>query len=382
MRPAMRFLILFLIVLASSAHAQHPVEQNASLSITGIINFPAAAEKEFVFFEKQLLPANRFVVIDSVEVDANRKFTRTFSQLPPGYYRLRHTTNSRLMIIDAGSTSLRVNVDTASFATESGRVKFIKINLEGSELISRTQRYFDIGSFYYRNYISPVERQLRELASVANTNPHILDSLNSALKSARSKMIRETSRYVLDSMDVSIGIYQTMNSWDNSDLTFMNAVMEKFRSRKPDSFILPFMEARYKTLVDTRLIGRNAPAFSLPDDHEQAVDLNTYVGKKILLDFWASWCGPCIKEMKAYKEIIKKIEAKGIVVISISLDKNPEHWKKSLLANEFPWVQLIDTESKTGKAYGIQFMPTNYLIDIDGKIIAKNVTLQELISTN
>lgn len=374
----MRFYTLFLILLASSAYARQAA-QNGNLTVTGAINFPAETQKEFVFFEKQLLPANKFVVVDSAAVSADRKFTLNFAQLPPGYYRLRYNATSRLMIIDAGNTNLNARIDTSSFAAEGERVKVIVIKIEGSQLISSVQRYYDIGSFYYRNYISPMEMQLRQLTPIATTNPHVLDSLNTALKNVRSKMVKETNQYVLDSMDVSIGIYQTMNSWDNGDLSFMNTVMEKFRSRKPDSFILPFMEARYKTLVDTRLIGRKAPAFTLPDAQGENSTLSKYVGKKILLDFWASWCGPCIQEMKAYKKIINQLEDKGIVVISISLDRNPAQWKKSLLSYEFPWVQLIDAENKTGKAYGIQFMPTNYLIDIDGKIIAKNITINELI---
>ncbi len=374
----MRFCTLLIFLFTSTGNAQQRAIDNASLTVTGTINFPAKT-KTPIFFEKQLLPANKFVVIDSASVSADQKFMLKFLQLAPGYYRLRYDNNSRLIIVDVGKTDIRASIDTASFATEDGRVKFIKINFEGSDLISRTQRYFDINSFYFRKFIAPLETQLRNLAPLT-TNPHTLDSLNAALKYARSKMIQESSRYVLDSMDVSIGIYQTMNSWDNNDLAFMDTVMEKFRSRKPDSFILPFMEARYKNLVDTRLIGHPAPPFRLSDADDNMIDLASYAGKKVLLDFWASWCGPCIKEMKAYKGLIKQIEQQGIVIISISLDKNIDHWRKSLNTNQFPWVQLIDSQGITGKVYGIQFMPTNYLIDKDGKVIAKNITIQELIS--
>jgi len=111
------------------------------------------------------------------------------------------------------------------------------------------------------------------------------------------------------------------------------------------------------------------------------IKLSAYRSKIVLLDFWASWCQPCIEKFPELLEAQNKYGASNLQIISFSIDKNKEAWVKALNKYKLPWPQVVDlagVDGPTPKDYGIIFIPTSLLIDKEGKIAAKNLRGRKL----
>lgn len=128
-------------------------------------------------------------------------------------------------------------------------------------------------------------------------------------------------------------------------------------------------------------IGAPAPAFSIPDMDGKMVSLADFKGKYVLLDFWASWCGPCKPQIPFLKAANEKFKNRNLVVLGISLDSKKELWIKAVAKHELNWLNLSSLKGwgdATASAYGASYIPFNVLIGPDGNIIAKNLYGEEL----
>lgn len=130
-------------------------------------------------------------------------------------------------------------------------------------------------------------------------------------------------------------------------------------------------------------LGAVAPAFSQTDVNGKVVKLSDYKGKYVLVDFWASWCGPCRKENPNVVLAYKKYHDKGFDVLGVSLDDKKNLWEKAIEKDGLTWTHVSDLKgwkNDVAILYGVTLVPTNYLIGPDGKIIAKNLREEELQS--
>ncbi|MDR1937770.1 MAG: AhpC/TSA family protein [Tannerellaceae bacterium] len=138
-------------------------------------------------------------------------------------------------------------------------------------------------------------------------------------------------------------------------------------------------------LLEKIAIGKPAPDFSLPDPEGNIVSLSGRLGKGyILLDFWASWCGPCRRENPNIVKNYNEYKDKGFDVFSVSLDKTKEAWIKGIEEDQLTWTHVSDVlfwDSAPAKLYGIRAIPANFLVDKDGIIVAKNLRGEELGKT-
>ena len=128
-------------------------------------------------------------------------------------------------------------------------------------------------------------------------------------------------------------------------------------------------------------IGHKAIDFTQPDINGKNIALSSYRGKYVLVDFWASWCGPCRTENPNVVNAYHQYRDKGFDVLGVSLDGDKSAWLKAIKKDQLPWTQLSDLkawDNAACTAYGIKGIPFNVLLDKKGIIIAKNLRGEDL----
>ncbi len=137
------------------------------------------------------------------------------------------------------------------------------------------------------------------------------------------------------------------------------------------------LEARFLAERSVK-IGNKAPDFSQPDTNGKMIKVSDFEGQYVLIDFWASWCGPCRAENPNLLKAYNKYKGKGLEVLAVSLDdtKGKNAWIKAIKDDGLPWIHVADLKGWSNEAavlYGVRAVPQNYLVDPKGNIVAINI---------
>jgi len=136
-------------------------------------------------------------------------------------------------------------------------------------------------------------------------------------------------------------------------------------------------------IANTTSVGAMAPVFTQNDVNDKPVSLKDFHGKYVLVDFWASWCGPCRGENPNVVKAYNQYKDKNFTVLGVSLDRpgKKDDWLAAIKADGLEWTQVSDLkfwDNDVAKLYGIKSIPQNYLLDPTGKIIGKNLRGDDL----
>jgi thiol-disulfide isomerase/thioredoxin len=134
--------------------------------------------------------------------------------------------------------------------------------------------------------------------------------------------------------------------------------------------------AKKLEVLKKSMVGQQMINFKQNDVNRKPVSFSNFKGKYVLVDFWASWCGPCRAENPNILKAYNAYKDKGFTVVGISLDNKEANWKKAIQDDKMPWTQLSDLKgwkNEVSDYYGILSIPCNMLVDPSGKIIARDL---------
>lgn len=274
------------------------------------------------------------------------------------------------------------NMDEQSFFLTNTKIKIRGGSLKTAMIKGGAeQREYLI----YKSQTVPMLDSIRSLrkqlyASKKNGNPmhtigmdNLLDSLETVLSDRKERFIREHSdSYVaLDllaqrSKEISTPEFEALFKQLNDNIRNTSLGMEI--QKKIDA-------------VKASTVGKQAMDFEVEDINGDKITLTSYIGKYVLLDFWASWCMPCRAENPILKQAYENFSAYNFDILSVSLDTKRALWERAIHEDGLPWKQVSDlkgAKSPIALGYGISAIPQNFLIDPTGKIIAKNLRGEDL----
>jgi peroxiredoxin len=126
-----------------------------------------------------------------------------------------------------------------------------------------------------------------------------------------------------------------------------------------------------------------APEFSAPNVDGKMVSLKESLGKITIVDFWASWCKPCRAENPNVVALYNEFHAKGLNIIGVSLDRDAAAWKEAITADGLTWTEVSNLkfwQNPIAQKYNVKSIPATFLLDANGKIIAKDLSGEALKS--
>ena len=182
---------------------------------------------------------------------------------------------------------------------------------------------------------------------------------------------------VIDNVGTDFGLYNLNNSYYYFTPEELAPVLEGYLAAFPTNVRLQRMKANNNLSLETA-VGKQFKDFEMADVDGNMHKISEYVATNevTLIDFWASWCGPCRAEMPAVKAAYEAYKAKGFGIVGVSLDNNKEAWLKGIADLGIEWPQISDLQGwgcAGAKLYGVNSIPATVLVAKDGTILAKNV---------
>ena len=248
-------------------------------------------------------------------------------------------------------------------------------NIEGSPntktiyevewVLANIQKQIDSVQRLYNSAVDP-ETKDRVGREYINLNNAKNVYLNNVIRSNPGSLV---NLFFIERLNIDNGFADTYKLVDS-------ALMKNYPNHPG---VLSFHNKTQALLKTT--IGSKAPNIKLPSPNGDSLDLYSVKGELILVDFWASWCGPCRKENPYVVKAYQTFHPKGFEIFAVSLDKDKQSWINAINTDKLTWYHVSDLKywnSEAAKLYGVSVVPYNFLLDENHIIIAKNLRGEKL----
>ncbi len=367
------YALLFVTVATACQQKKH-----GAFTVTGVIE--NAPGKKVVLMETPYANAQP-VILDSAILKGKGSFTLKGRANEEGIYRLVLENGPDVILVN-DNNNIKVHLDVNDYrdytvegspASESLHTLFENYRAKDSVILTTFKAIDSIKSLAGQDSIAAIW-QTRNDQQIVSLNNTLKDYINSSASPA-------ASLYALGMASETI---------PNEELKSIADVLSK---KFPEHTGL----ARIKSMLAVRtpaaapatenaannyaLLNKQAPDLTMNDVNGKPVSISSFKGKYLLVDFWASWCGPCRQENPNVVAAYNEFKNKNFTILGVSLDEDKSAWQKAIANDHLTWNHVSDLkqwESAAVSAYGFDGIPFNVLIDPTGKIIASSLRGEEL----
>jgi len=345
-------------------------KDKSAFTISGTINNPGAVKKVYLF----QADSAGLSMVDSTNLSENGKFQ--FKRSSP-YQNLFDIRAGKTAVFDV----IAKNGDDISFSTDladSSR----KYTITGSEDSEKIKQFNQIDNVYNKQIALLTEQYRTEAQRIGRES----DSLIKVYRPRLEKLLNEQSHAVLkfanDNSNSLAGFFAITgvdpNKYEQQLVAYADNIQSK-NTFADNPAVKRF--ARNMMEVKPISVGHKAPDFTTMGLDGKPVKLSDYKGKYVLVDFWASWCAPCRQENPNVVKQYAAYKSKGLNILGISLDVDKAKWQQAIDQDKLSWNHASDLknfEGPTERLYHINAIPSNFMIDPQGNIVAKNITGSDL----
>ncbi|MCE2974524.1 MAG: AhpC/TSA family protein [Sediminibacterium sp.] len=335
------------------------------------------ANEQKIYLQELSLTEKEPLNLDTATIDKKGNFILRGVGKEEGLYRISTEMGMDFIIIN-DNNNIKLIADLNDY---------IHYKVEGSDASAQLHAFFE----NYRQQDSAMASCFIRLDSLQKTNAP--DSIVLPCRQERDRRMGDLNALVTNFINKSespaariyaIGIAsRTLKKEELQQLA--KASVNKFpehRSLKKISTMLSV--AAQPAPSENSLDNTEAPDFTLPDPNGKMISLKSFRGKYVLVDFWASWCGPCRQENPTVVAAFNRFKDKNFTVLGVSLDDNKAKWLKAVQDDKLTWTHVSDLkqwESIVVPMYQIQGIPFNVLVDPNGKVIASELRGEDLEKT-